>query len=145
MKLSIPINREIFPVSLYTLPEAMVGNPFASNVAPVIWFFEFRLAAYSDVKSSSIVFPDKRRITNKLLSEVFFHSKLPEVSELEVKGLRIEFSSSYRERHLLKLTGSGTHSFIEYDPKPFELELYTTPPMLPIIETLVTIATKEPG
>ena len=151
MSIRTQINRPIWARKLYTSPDTNLGaNMFAYGPKEVKWTFEFDLVGSSTNKfvESKIHFVDTHGLTQKLLAEFFFKTRLPDVYKLEVHSLSVLFgyesTSKYEPtKHLVGLKGNGHHSFIANDASDFLSEAYTNEAMMGIVMSLLELATTD--
>ncbi len=146
--LTLPLERKISAIRIYTDPSIDLGEKHLHYFTgkELDWFLDFRFYRFNSV--NTVKFSDTLSLTNRLVSELIFNSKLYDVYELRVKQLEVRFSyessSKYEERkHLVCLHGSGYHSFISSKASDFTYETYTSEVMMQLTNSLCDLATKD--
>lgn len=150
--LQIPVNTYLLASTIQTsfaTDRGTGGNLYAFNQPKVLWELEFQAPAGSSSHRSNLKFFDDRGLTHKLIAELFFESRLPDVYKLQMTGMEVILrsppTSRYdRHRHVIKLSGRGHHSFVHHEASDFTYEAYTSETMNNMIDALLALATKAP-
>lgn len=145
--LTIPLEQKLWARRMYTDPDIVLGERSVPSIngRELTWYLEGNIS--NSRVDTRIGFADTYAMTQRILAEVLFDSKLHEVYQLKLKSLAIVFrpesTSKYeRTRHLIQVKGHGYHSYVDHEPSDFTYESYTSEVMTQMINTIVEIATK---
>jgi len=143
--MDLEISKRIDGLRFYTettsiTTEMLKAKQWSPKYVP--WAFEFRPKNTQDLLST-IRFHDKIGLTEKIINELNFYTKLNEVSKLEINSLEVFLSHSYasrKERSRIVLYGKGTHSFIDFEASDFKLDIFANDALEEYTESLIALA-----
>lgn len=144
----VPLERPVWAKRMYISPEQRLGEHlFGFGECRVKWCLEFEITGRNN-PVSIINFEDYLGLTQKLCAEVYFQTQLGKLYELTLKSLTVSFgyesSSKYdKTTHTVTLGGFGHHSFLDWNPSDFNLELRAGDTAMSIIDSLLQLALKE--
>lgn len=150
MSIDVQLNRAIKASRLRTFGEGPLKKPiFGHNRTEIRWELEFSVDRWSsglDPKSV-IIFTDRRLVTQRLISEIYYHShsRFPQVADLVFSGISISLrdppSNRYdKHQHDIHVEGKANHSYLEWKVTDFTHESRANDVQMQMIEDLVKMA-----